>query len=143
MMLAVGCAKQGEYQYKYGYQYEYEAKKIPQSVLSGRVIGAQTQMTLRTKISFPGTTLASIETGEDGIFTTSVPSGTYLVKAEAEGFESQTLPVVLGEGESRTMEFVLFHHEPPKEMKDMKHMKMTMMKEMEMHRGECETPACH
>lgn len=109
ILLLVGCTKQGEVQYKYAYQYEYEAKKIPHSVLSGRVIGAQTcmTMTIRTKITFPGTTLAPIETDNDGVFTTSIPSGTYLVKAEAEGFESQTLPVVLGEGESRTLEFVL------------------------------------
>ena len=149
LAMLIGCAKQGEFQYKYGYQYEYEAKKIPQSVLSGRVIGAQTQMTLRVRITFPGTTLAPIETGEDGIFTTTVPCGTYLVKAEAEGFEPQTLPIVLGEGDSRTMEFVLYHKEAPKEMKG--GMKMMMMKEMMMKgmmrdkgmmpcKGECEPP---
>lgn len=129
LALLIGCAKQGEFQYKYGYQYEYEAKKIPQSVLSGRVIGAQTQMTLRAKVTFPGTTLAPIETGEDGIFTTTVPCGTYLVRADAEGFEAQTLPVVLGEGDSRTMEFVLYHKENPKPVKG--EVKMMMMKMMQ------------
>ncbi len=134
ILLLAGCAKKGDYQYKYGYQYEYEAKKIPQSVLSGRVIGAQTHMTLRTMVTFPGTTLAAIETNDDGVFTTTIPSGTYLVKAEAEGFESQTLPVVLGEGEGRTLEFVLYHKEPPKEMKVMKEMKMMMMRNTECER---------
>lgn len=126
LIMLAGCAKQGDYQYKYGYQYEYEAKKIPQSVLSGRIIGAQTHMTLRTKITFPGTTLAAIETDNDGVFTTTVPSGTYLVKAEAEGFDPQTLPVVLGEGESRTLEFVLYHKEAKKEVKVIKKVKSMM-----------------
>lgn len=147
IVMLIGCAKQGEYQYKYGYQYEYEAKKIPQSVLSGRVIGAQTQMTLRARVTFPGTTLPSIETGDDGIFTTTVPCGTYLVKAEAEGFEPQTLPVVLPEGDSRTMEFVLYHIEAKKMMKGevkvlMKKMmrggKPCMGKGMMPHEGACE-----
>lgn len=71
--------------------------------------GAQTGLPLRARITFAGTNVKSIETNVSGEFSIVLPSGTYTITAEAEGFYPERKCIVLLPNESKTIGFILIH----------------------------------
>ncbi len=116
LLISLGCATSSEsskksnpYAYEYFAQYEYQQRYVPNATLSGSVRGAQTGLPLRARITFMGTNVKSINTDVSGEFSIVLPSGTYTVIAEAEGFYPERKYVVLLPNESKTVGFILIH----------------------------------
>lgn len=107
LLLGVAVFLSCSTKYMTGSEYQFQYKRIPYSVISGKVMSVADHMPVAARVSFPGTTLQSVECDRFGVFVATVPPGTYLVKIEAKGYFTETFPVVLDEGKSKAQEFFL------------------------------------
>lgn len=87
--------------------YEYRYKIEPYSVLAGKVVAGPEGRPVAARVTFPGTLIRPVDCTRSGIFCATTRPGTYLVKIEADGFESVTYPVVLAAGQSLARDFYL------------------------------------
>jgi outer membrane protein OmpA-like peptidoglycan-associated protein len=93
--------------YTAGSEYQYQYKKEPYSVLAGKVMSADDHLPVPARVSFPGTFIHAVNCDRYGVFVATIPPGTYLVKLDAEGYMTETIPVVLAAGKSQRFDFVL------------------------------------
>ncbi|MEN3046765.1 MAG: OmpA family protein [Candidatus Hydrothermales bacterium] len=79
---------------------DFPLKKKELILLTGKIVDNVTEEPIIAKVSIPETgfegTLSDPETGS---FKLKLPPGTYILKIEAEGYISESIPVVLKEGE--------------------------------------------
>ncbi len=88
--------------------FELSKKHIPQGIITGKVTDVKTGRPVGAKLSFPDTKIPSASSDiETGIYKATTPPGTYSVKAEAEGYVTETLPVVVTENETSFLNFKL------------------------------------
>jgi outer membrane protein OmpA-like peptidoglycan-associated protein len=91
--------------------FDLAQRKVPKAVLAGKVMDYQSNRPIASaRVSFPGAELEPVTTDGAGIFKVTLPPGTYSVKAEAEGYIEQTLPVVLAEDAGKELTFSLLPH---------------------------------
>jgi len=86
---------------------EFVLRPIPMGTLTGKVVNTKDKLPLRANISFPGTDFAAVTADENGIFQTTLPPGTYTVKAEYPEFVTQAFPVVIEDGKTTVQNFEL------------------------------------
>ncbi|RKX71176.1 hypothetical protein DRP53_02555 [candidate division WOR-3 bacterium] len=80
----------------------------PIAILTGKVTSKEKGEPLEAVISFVGTKLPQIKTDPTtGIYKATIPPGTYSVKVDATGHKSQSLPVVLTQGDTKIVNFEL------------------------------------
>jgi len=81
--------------------------KVSTSTITGKVTKTKDGSPLSAKISFPGTSIPTAQANENGIYNVTVKPGTYEIKAESEGFISQSFPVVAEADKSVVRDFEL------------------------------------
>lgn len=95
--------------------FELAEKRVPEGIVTGKVTDASTGKALGAKISFPDTKLPFAASDmATGIYKTTIAPGTYSAKAEAEGYDPETLPVVVKEKETVFLNFKLHAKKPEK-----------------------------
>ncbi|MBI4721724.1 MAG: carboxypeptidase regulatory-like domain-containing protein, partial [Candidatus Stahlbacteria bacterium] len=82
------------------------------AILTGRVTDKMSTAGLSATISFPETSFPSLKSDISGIYRTELPTGTYVVKIEKEGYTPQTHPVVCKQGGTIVLDVQLFS--PPR-----------------------------
>ncbi|MCK4353222.1 OmpA family protein [candidate division WOR-3 bacterium] len=71
-----------------------ERKKVPISILTGRIIDKVTETPCMATISFPETQLPEIRSDISGVYKTELPPGTYAVEVKKTGYATFTQPIV-------------------------------------------------
>ncbi|MEN3044813.1 MAG: OmpA family protein [Candidatus Hydrothermales bacterium] len=80
---------------------DFPLKKKELIILTGKIVDNVTDEPLLAKVSIPETGFeGTVSDPETGSYKLKLPPGTYILKIEAEGYISESVPVVLKEGES-------------------------------------------
>ena len=78
------------------------------ATLTGKVSDRKTGDPLAARVSFPGTSVGSVNTAPaTGVYTTDIPVGSYTVQAEADGYIKQTAAVVIEKNKPQVKDFQL------------------------------------
>ena len=78
------------------------------STLTGKVSDRKTGDPLAARVSFPGSSVASVNTDAGtGVYKTEIPVGSYTVQAEADGYIKQTAAVVIEKDKPQVKDFQL------------------------------------
>jgi outer membrane protein OmpA-like peptidoglycan-associated protein len=86
----------------------FQAGGADVGTVSGTATDAGTGLGVAATISFPGTDIPSIPTDPStGVFSASLPSGTYVAMAEAEGYMPLSITIVVENGRSVPADFRL------------------------------------
>lgn len=84
-----------------------KVEKEKPSILTGKIIDKSTTTPLIATISFPGTSVASLQSATSGIYRTELAAQTYIVKVEKDGYIPQTHPVVCNQGATTILDVAL------------------------------------
>lgn len=80
----------------------------PIAILTGKITSKEKGEPLEAVVNFVGTKIPQVKTDPTtGIYKTTVPPGTYSVKVDATAHKSQSLPVVLTQGDTKIVNFEL------------------------------------
>lgn len=82
-------------------------KEEKPSVLTGKIIDKTTTEPLIARISFPETSVPSVQSDTFGVYRTEIPAQTYIVKIEKDGYIPQTHPVVCKQGATTILDVEL------------------------------------
>lgn len=78
------------------------------TMLTGKVSDRKTGDPLAARVSFPGSSVASVNTDAGtGVYKTEIPVGSYTVQAEADGYIKQTAAVVIEKDKPQVKDFQL------------------------------------
>lgn len=84
-----------------------QLSKTSKSTITGKVTNTKDGSPLSARISFPGTSIQTVQANASGIYQITVPPGTYEIKAEFEGFITQAFPVIAQADKSVVRDFEL------------------------------------
>ena len=82
-------------------------KPVPKAMITGKVTDTKTNLPVQAEITFPGKNISPIMADENGIYSATLPPGTYTVKASYPEYVDQAFPVVIKDNETTMRDFEL------------------------------------
>lgn len=108
VVMFLGCPSESVHETKYFSKYLVQYEESYNSVLGIRVVERGTHKPLsKALVSFPGSDLETGYTDESGMFVTTVPPATYVIKVYCPGYYSSGDVVHLKGNTAKTVEFLL------------------------------------